>query len=249
MYNGEKRPSPHGDKPGPPRAVHLRRPVQAGRGVPTKIADGSASPAGTRSVPGRHLLTCTPALLERAGRAMSDEYGGRLAHGAAHDQDAAGENVSRLHPDQRPFSFTTARFFLSTTCSSRASGPAVNSASRVARPGGSAPGQGLKQVAGTLRHDLASSRAAGRSAVRIDLDKSDPGSRSRGAPHDRALKQVRYVPIAPSWIRLCPSTQGAHGYLDDISGVRRRPLRGDSSTSATLPSRRSTRPSRRRRKI
>ena len=85
-------------EPRPPRAVHLRRPVQAGRGLPPDVADAAPS-AGTRGVPGRRLLPAfAPARARGEGARTSTAAGSHDR--AAHHRDAGRRRV-RLHPDQR----------------------------------------------------------------------------------------------------------------------------------------------------
>ena len=91
-----------GDRPaldvrGPARADHLRRPVQAGRGVPGDLA-AAAPPAGPRGLPGRRLLPALPAA--GAVRQAVRRAGRRLADRPADHRDQ-GQRHLRLHPDQR----------------------------------------------------------------------------------------------------------------------------------------------------
>src|SRR5207253_1327166 len=82
------------------RGHHLRRPVQAGGGVPADVAP-AAPPARARSLSGRRVL---PALAPaRAGG--EDERGERrrLADRAAGDRDPGQRRVG-LHSDQPHFS-------------------------------------------------------------------------------------------------------------------------------------------------
>ena len=85
------------DVPGQARADHLRRPVQAGRGVPRGLA-AAAPPAGPRGVPGRRVLPALPAA--RAVRQAVRRAGRRVADRAADHRDQ-GQRHLRLHPDQR----------------------------------------------------------------------------------------------------------------------------------------------------
>ncbi|GIU86828.1 MAG: hypothetical protein KatS3mg009_1343 [Acidimicrobiia bacterium] len=67
-----------------PRARRLRRPVEAGRGVPPAVAP-AAPAAGARGLPGRRLL---PALAPaRAGREAERRPGRRVAHRPAGHRD------------------------------------------------------------------------------------------------------------------------------------------------------------------
>ena len=82
---------------GQPRALHLRRPVQAGRRLPPDVA-AAAPPARPRGVPGRRLL---PALAAARARGQAERRARRrLADGAAGDRDAGRRRVG-VHPDQR----------------------------------------------------------------------------------------------------------------------------------------------------
>ena len=79
------------------RAHRLRRPVEAGRGVPPDLA-AAAPPAGPRGVPRRRLLPPQPAA--RAGREAQRRARRRVAHRAADHRDEGRRRVG-LHPDQR----------------------------------------------------------------------------------------------------------------------------------------------------
>ena len=85
--DGERRGRPH----------RLRRPVQAGRGLPADLA-AAAAPTGPRGLPRRRLLPPQPAAgaggqaLRRAGR--------RLADRPADHRDQGRRHLG-LHPDQR----------------------------------------------------------------------------------------------------------------------------------------------------
>ena len=81
----------------PPRALHLRRPVQAGGRLPPDVAAGAPA-AGPRGVPGRRVL---PALAAPRARGQAERRARRrLAHGAADHRDAGRRRVG-VHPDQR----------------------------------------------------------------------------------------------------------------------------------------------------
>ena len=73
----------------------------------------------------------------------------------------------------------------------------------------------MKQVAGTLRLDLASYRELQAfTQFGSDLDKSTQDQLT-AAPHDRAAEAGRYVPM-PVMDQAMSIYAGAHGYLDDI---------------------------------
>ena len=78
-------------------AVHLRRPLQARRGLSRDLAAAPA-PAGTRGLPGRRLL---PALAPAGARQQAERAAGRGIDHRASDHRDAGRGHLRLHPDQR----------------------------------------------------------------------------------------------------------------------------------------------------
>ncbi len=81
----------------PPRARHLRRPLQAGRVLPRDLAPPPPA-AGPRGVPGRRLLPPQPA--PRARQQAEQGEGRRVAHRAPDHRDAGGRRLG-LHPDER----------------------------------------------------------------------------------------------------------------------------------------------------
>ena len=82
---------------GKPRALHLRRPLQARRRVPPALA-AAAPPAGPRGVSRRRLLP--PLAPARARRQAERRAGRRLADRAADHRDPGRRRLG-LHPDQR----------------------------------------------------------------------------------------------------------------------------------------------------
>ena len=114
------------DVPGQARADHLRRPVQAGRGVPRDLA-AAAPAAGPRGLPGRRLLPALPAA--RAVRQAVRRPGRRIADRAADHRDQGATTsppTSRRTSSPSP----TGRSSWRPTCSTRASGPPSTSAGR-----------------------------------------------------------------------------------------------------------------------
>ena len=79
------------------RPGRLRRPVQAGRGLPPGVA-AAAPPAGPRGVPRRRLLPPQPPA--RAGRQAVRRERRRLADRPADHRDQGRRHLG-LHPDQR----------------------------------------------------------------------------------------------------------------------------------------------------
>ncbi len=79
------------------RADRLRRPVEAGGGLPRDLAAASPAP-GPRGVPGRRLLPALPAA--RARREALRRARRRVDDGTADHRDE-GRRRLRLHPDER----------------------------------------------------------------------------------------------------------------------------------------------------
>ncbi len=118
VYNGED-----GKPARPPRTpaahvlVRLRRPVQAGRGLPPDVAD-PAPPAGTRGLPRRRVL---PALPPAGARGQDDRRERRRA--PSRRSPSSRPRPATCPPTSRPTSSPspTARSSCRPTCSSRAS--------------------------------------------------------------------------------------------------------------------------------
>src|SRR6185437_3512564 len=93
----------------------------------------------------------------------------------------------------------------------------------VSRVGGSAQIKAMRQVAGTLRLDLAQYRElAAFAQFGSDLDKSTQAQLNRGARLVEILKQPQYEPLAVER-QVAIIFAGTNGYLDNIavSDVRR----------------------------
>lgn len=113
-------------------------------------------------------------------------------------------------------SITDGQIFLDTNLFNQGNRPAIDVGISVSRVGGSAQVKAMKQVAGTLRLDLASYRELQAfTQFGSDLDKSTQDQLNRGAHMTELLKQGRYVPM-PVMDQAMSIYAGAHGYLDDI---------------------------------
>jgi F-type H+-transporting ATPase subunit alpha len=89
----------------------------------------------------------------------------------------------------------------------------------VSRVGGSAQTKAMKQVAGSLRLDLASYRELQAfTQFGSDLDKATQNQLNRGARMTELLKQGRYNPM-PFEEQALAIYNGNQGYLDDIAVV------------------------------
>ena len=86
----------------------------------------------------------------------------------------------------------------------------------VSRVGGSAQIKAMKQVAGSLRLDLAAYRELQAfTQFGSDLDKATQDQLNRGAHMTELLKQGRYVPM-PVAEQVAAIYAGNEGYLDDL---------------------------------
>ena len=94
--------------------------------------------------------------------------------------------------------------------------PAVNVGLSVSRVGGAAQTKAMKQVAGTLRLDLAQFREmAAFAQFGSDLDKATLAQIERGKRMVELLKQDQYNPITMQ-DQVIVLFAGTQGYLDDI---------------------------------
>ena len=211
MYNGENGQPATADNPG--RHVlciydDLSKQAVAYR----QMSPTLRRPPGREAYPG-DIFYLHSRLLERAVK-MSDEYGAGSLTALPMIETQAGD-VSAYIPTN-VISITDGQIFLSTDLFFQGQRPAVNVGISVSRVGGSAQVKAMKQVAGTLRLDLASYRELQAfTQFGSDLDKSTQDQLNRGAHMTELLKQGRYVPM-PVMDQAMSIYAGAHGYLDDI---------------------------------
>lgn len=169
-------------------------------------------PPGREAFPG-DIFYLHSRLLERAVK-LSDENGAGSLTALPIIETQAGD-VSAYIPTN-VISITDGQIFLQTDLFFQGQRPAVNVGISVSRVGGSAQVKAMKQVAGTLRLDLASYRELQAfTQFGSDLDKSTQDQLNRGAHMTELLKQGRYVPM-PVMDQAMSIYAGAHGYLDDI---------------------------------
>ena len=211
MYNGENGQPATADNPG--RHVlciydDLSKQAVAYRQMSLTLR----RPPGREAYPG-DIFYLHSRLLERAVK-MSDEYGAGSLTALPMIETQAGD-VSAYIPTN-VLSITDGQIVLSTDLFFQGQRPAVNVGISVSRVGGSAQVKAMKQVAGTLRLDLASYRELQAfTQFGSDLDKSTQDQLNRGAHMTELLKQGRYVPM-PVMDQAMSIYAGAHGYLDDI---------------------------------
>jgi F-type H+/Na+-transporting ATPase subunit alpha len=170
-------------------------------------------PPGREAYPG-DVFYLHSRLLERAAK-MSDERGGGSLTALPIIETQAGD-VSAYIPTN-VISITDGQIFLETDLFFSGVRPAVNPGISVSRVGGSAQVKAMRQVAGSLRIDLAQYRElAAFAQFGSDLDAATQKQLSRGSRLVEVLKQKQYEPLAVERqvLILFAATQG---YLDDLA--------------------------------
>jgi F-type H+-transporting ATPase subunit alpha len=169
-------------------------------------------PPGREAFPG-DVFYLHSRLLERAAK-LSDALGGGSLTALPIIETQAGD-VSGYIPTN-VISITDGQIYLEPELFYAGVRPAVNVGLSVSRVGGAAQTKAMKQVAGTLRLDLAQFREmAAFAQFGSDLDKATLAQIERGKRMVELLKQNQYVPMTmqDQVILLFAGTQG---YLDDV---------------------------------
>src|SRR5947199_5498074 len=170
-------------------------------------------PPGREAYPG-DVFYLHSRLLERAAK-MSDKQGGGSLTALPIIETQAGD-VSAYIPTN-VISITDGQIFLEADLFYSGIRPAVNVGLSVSRVGGNAQIKAMKQVAGTLRLDLAQYRelAAFAQFGSEDLDKTTQAQLSRGRRLTEILKQDQYQP-RPVEKQVIIIFAGTNGHLDDL---------------------------------
>ena len=115
-------------------------------------------------------------------------------------------------------SITDGQIFLESDLFNQGVRPAINVGNSVSRVGGSAQIKAMRQVAGTLRLDLAQYRelAAFAQFGSSDLDKATQQQLNRGARLVEILKQPQYAPL-PVEQQVVAVYAGTNGFFDAIA--------------------------------
>lgn len=169
-------------------------------------------PPGREAFPG-DVFYLHSRLLERAAK-LSDALGGGSLTALPIIETQAGD-VSGYIPTN-VISITDGQIYLEPELFYAGVRPAVNVGLSVSRVGGAAQTKAMKQVAGTLRLDLAQYREmAAFAQFGSDLDKATLRQIERGKRMVELLKQNQYIPMTmqDQVILLFAGTQG---YLDDV---------------------------------
>lgn len=169
-------------------------------------------PPGREAYPG-DVFYLHSRLLERAAR-MNDDYGGGSLTALPIIETKAND-ISAYIPTN-VISITDGQIFLETDLFNAGQRPAVNVGLSVSRVGSSAQTRAMRQVAGTLRLDLAQFRElAAFAQFASDLDKATKSRIDRGRRVTEILKQPQYQPV-PVEKQVMIIYAATNGYLDDV---------------------------------
>ncbi len=169
-------------------------------------------PPGREAYPG-DVFYLHSRLLERAAR-LSDEYGGGSLTALPIIETKAND-ISAYIPTN-VISITDGQIFLETDLFNAGIRPAMNVGISVSRVGSNAQSQAMKQVAKSLRLDLAQFRElAAFAQFSSDLDKATKSRIERGRRLTEILKQPQYQPI-PVEKQVMIIYAATNGYLDDV---------------------------------
>jgi F-type H+-transporting ATPase subunit alpha len=169
-------------------------------------------PPGREAYPG-DVFYLHSRLLERASK-LSDKMGGGSLTALPIIETQAGD-VSAYIPTN-VISITDGQIYLETDLFNQGVRPAVNVGLSVSRVGGSAQIKAMRQVAGTLKLELAQYRElAAFAAFGSDLDKATQAQLNRGQRLVELLKQHQFSPL-PFSKQILIIMAGTSGFLDDL---------------------------------
>jgi F-type H+-transporting ATPase subunit alpha len=169
-------------------------------------------PPGREAYPG-DVFYLHSRLLERAAK-MNDDHGGGSLTALPVIETQAGD-VSAYIPTN-VISITDGQIFLETELFYSGIRPAINVGLSVSRVGSAAQVKAMKQVAGTIKLELAQYREmAAFAQFASDLDAATQRLLNRGARLTEVLKQDQYSPL-PVEEQVISIFAGVRGYLDPI---------------------------------
>jgi len=169
-------------------------------------------PPGREAYPG-DVFYLHSRLLERAAKLSNAKGGGSLTALPVIETQAG--DVSAYIPTN-VISITDGQIFLETDLFNSGVRPAVNVGISVSRVGGSAQIKAMRQVAGSLKLELAQYRElAAFAQFGSDLDKATQQQLNRGQRLVEILKQKQFSPL-PFSKQILIIFAGTSGYLDDM---------------------------------
>ena len=170
-------------------------------------------PPGREAYPG-DVFYLHSRLLERAAK-LNDKLGGGSLTALPVIETQAGD-LSAYIPTN-VISITDGQIFLEADLFNQGVRPAINVGNSVSRVGGAAQVKAMRQVAGTLRLDLAQYRElAAFAQFASDLDKATQNQLNRGARLVEVLKQPQYQPLAVEK-QVLIIYAGTNGFLDTVA--------------------------------
>jgi len=169
-------------------------------------------PPGREAYPG-DVFYLHSRLLERAAKMSADRGGGSLT--ALPIIETQAGDVSAYIPTN-VISITDGQIFLESDLFYSGVRPAINVGISVSRVGGNAQIKAMKQVAGTLRLELAQYREmAAFAQFGSDLDAATQKQLNRGARLVELLKQGQYQPLAVEQ-QVVIIFAGTNGFVDEL---------------------------------
>ena len=169
-------------------------------------------PPGREAFPG-DVFYLHSRLLERAAK-VNDSLGAGSLTALPIIETQAGD-VSAYIPTN-VISITDGQVYLEPNLFNAGVRPAINVGLSVSRVGGAAQIKAMKQVAGTMRLDLAQYRElAAFAQFGSDLDKATKAKLERGARLVELLKQPQYQPM-PAHEQVASIYAATRGYMDDV---------------------------------
>ncbi|MEW5774060.1 MAG: F0F1 ATP synthase subunit alpha [Thermodesulfobacteriota bacterium] len=169
-------------------------------------------PPGREAFPG-DVFYLHSRLLERAAK-MSDAQGAGSLTALPIIETQAGD-VSAYIPTN-VISITDGQVYLEPNLFNAGVRPAINVGLSVSRVGGAAQIKAMKQVAGTMRLDMAQYRElAAFAQFGSDLDKATQAKLNRGARLVELLKQSQYMPM-PVQEQVASMYAATRGFMDEV---------------------------------
>jgi F-type H+-transporting ATPase subunit alpha len=169
-------------------------------------------PPGREAYPG-DVFYLHSRLLERAAKLKKDLGGGSLT--ALPIIETQAGDLSAYIPTN-VISITDGQLFLESDLFNQGVRPAINVGNSVSRVGGSAQIKAMRQVAGSLRLDLAQYRElAAFAQFGSDLDKATQAQLNRGQRLVEILKQPQYQPL-PIEKQILIIFAAINGYFDQV---------------------------------
>jgi len=180
-------------------------------------------PPGREAYPG-DVFYLHSRLLERAAKMNAAKGGGSLT--ALPIIETQAGDISAYIPTN-VISITDGQIFLLADLFNSNIRPAIDVGLSVSRVGGSAQIKAMRQVAGSLRLDLAQYRDLAAFALfGSELDKSSQQQLTRGARLVEVLKQAQYSPL-PVEKQILIIYAGTTGLLDDLPAEQCRPFEAE----------------------